>query len=219
MDISAQGTTPVSASAIDMASLLRGMWRRKALILTLALLFALGALGYVYTTPQTYTGEAMVLIENLDTPFDRAQPQDTQSLQVIDDRDVLSQVSVLTSRDLAERVIKKLGLAERPEFDPLSKGMGIGTRIAIALGFRSDPRRQSAEERAYSRYSGGLNVYQIPQSKVIVIKYSSTDPKAAADVANALAETYVVSTRESESEPTGRAREWRPRRSNRCARR
>jgi uncharacterized protein involved in exopolysaccharide biosynthesis/Mrp family chromosome partitioning ATPase len=101
-----------------------------------------------------------------------------------------------------------LGLAERPEFDPLSKGMGIGTRIAIALGFRSDPRRQSAEERAYGRYSGGLNVYQIPQSKVIVIKYSSTDPKAAADVANALAETYVVSTRESESEPTGRAREW-----------
>ena len=51
-------------------------------------LFALAAFGYVYTTPQTYTGEAMVLIDNLDTPFDRAQPLDTQSLQVIDDRDV-----------------------------------------------------------------------------------------------------------------------------------
>ena len=55
--------------------------------------------------------------------------------------------------------------------------MGLGRRIAVALGFRSDPRRESAEERAYGRYSGGLNVYQIPQSKVIVIKYSSTDPK------------------------------------------
>src|SRR5205085_1629098 len=48
----------------------------------------------------------------------------------------------------------------------------------------------------------------VPNSKVIVIKYASTDPEIAADVANTLAETYVMSTREAESEPTSRAREW-----------
>jgi succinoglycan biosynthesis transport protein ExoP len=198
----------VSASSIDMASLVRGIWRRKLMVLGLAVLFGLVAVAYVMTTAPTYTTESMVLIDNLDTPFDRAQPTDMQARQAIDERDVLSQVSVLTSRDLGERVVKQLTLNNRPEFDPLAKGLGLASRIAIALGFKSDPRSQTVEERAYGRYSGNLNVYEIPNSKVIVIRYSSTDPQTAAEVTNALAETYVLSTREAESEPTGRAREW-----------
>jgi uncharacterized protein involved in exopolysaccharide biosynthesis len=201
-------TAPLSASSIDMASLLRGIWRRRLTILLLSALFALAAVAYVATATPTYIAEAMVLIDNLDTPFDRVQPGDAQARQGPDERDVLSQVSVITSRDLAGRVIDKLGLVKRPEFDPLSKGIGLAGRVAIALGFKPDPRSQPVEDRAYSRYSGNLNVYQVPNSKVIVIRYSSTDPKTAADVANALAETYVMSTREAESEPTSRAREW-----------
>src|SRR5262249_19122448 len=144
MDMSAHGAVvPASASSIDMASLLRGIWRRKRMLFGLALLFGLAALGYVMITAPTYTSEATVLIDNLDTPFDRAQPTDTQARQTIDERDVLSQVSVLTSRDLGERVIKQLDLAARPQFDPLARGLGIAGRFAIALGFKADPRSQS----------------------------------------------------------------------------
>src|SRR5207248_118009 len=209
MDTSSQNAgAPGAASSIDMASLLRGIRRRKLMVLGLAILFGLAALGYVLTTAPTYSADSMVLIDNLDTPYNRAQPSDAQARQAIDERDVVSQVSVLSSRDLGERVIKQLRLSERPEFDPLAKGLGLASRIAIALGFKSDPRALSAEERAYGRYDGNLNVYNVPNSKVIVIKYASTDPEIAADVANTLAETYVMSTREAESEPTSRAREW-----------
>ena len=145
-----------------MASLLRGIWRRKLMILSLAVIFALLALAYVMVTPPTYTSEAMVLIDNLDTPFDRAQPADTQARQAIDELDVASQVSVINSRDLGERVINKLALSGRPEFDPLTKGLGIVSRVTVALGFKADPRNQTVEERAYSRYTGSLNVYDIP---------------------------------------------------------
>jgi hypothetical protein len=42
MDMSAQGAAaPPSAGSIDMASLLRGIWRRKLMLFGLALLFGL----------------------------------------------------------------------------------------------------------------------------------------------------------------------------------
>ncbi|CAN5515688.1 hypothetical protein BH10PSE7_BH10PSE7_01240 [soil metagenome] len=194
--------------SIDMMDLLRGIWARKMLLFAIPAIFGLGAIAFVMTTPPTYTSEAQILIDNLDTPYDRSQVTDPQGRVVIDDRDVLSQVSVISSRDLADRVIRQLGLAGTPEFDPLTRGTGIAGRLAILLGFREDPATKTPEQRAYDRYADKLNVYQIPQSKIIVIKYTASDRKTAADVANALAEVYVMSTREAQSEPMGRARDW-----------
>lgn len=189
--------------------LLRGLWRRKWMILLITLLFAAAAAFVVLRDKPSYSVEAQLLVDNLETPFSRAQPSEgSDSRPAFDERDILSQVSVLNSRDLGDRVIKDLGLAGKGEFDPARDGPGKIGQVMIALGFKGDPRKKSLEERAFDRYRSSLNVYQIPQSKIIVIKYSALDPQIAADVANKLAETYVVSTRETQSEPTERAREW-----------
>lgn len=199
----------MNASSVDMMDLLRGLWRRKWMILLITVLFASAAAFVVLRDKPTYTVEAQLLVDNLETPFSRAQPgEGTDSRPTFDDRDILSQVSVLNSRDLGDRVIKDLGLAGKGEFDPARNGIGKISQIMIDLGFKPDPRLKSLEERAYDRYNSQLNIYQIKESKVIVIKYSAFDPKVAADVANKLAETYVVSTREMQSEPTERARDW-----------
>ena len=42
----------------------------------------------------------------------------------------------------------------------------------------------------------------------MAVKYSSSDPKTAAEVANALVKIYVASTAETNSQPTTRARDW-----------
>ncbi|MFZ5675403.1 MAG: GumC family protein [Pseudomonadota bacterium] len=199
----------MNASSVDMMDLLRGLWRRKWMILLITVLFASAAAFVVLRDKPSYTVEAQVLVDNLETPFSRAQPSEgSDSRATFDDRDILSQVSVLSSRDLGDRVIKDLGLAGKGEFDPARDGIGKISQIQIDLGFKPDPRKKSLEERAYDRYNSQLNIYQIKESKVIVIKYSALDPKIAADVANKLAETYVVSTREMQSEPTERARDW-----------
>jgi uncharacterized protein involved in exopolysaccharide biosynthesis/Mrp family chromosome partitioning ATPase len=78
----------------------------------------------------------------------------------------------------------------------------------IAFGFKDDPRLLTPEQRAMKRFTEMLSVYQVPNSKVIVISFEANDPATAAEVANTLAEIYVTSTREAQSEPTGRAREW-----------
>jgi succinoglycan biosynthesis transport protein ExoP len=199
----------MNASSVDMMDLLRGLWRRKWMILLITVLFASAAAFVVLRDKPSYTVEAQLLVDNLETPFSRAQPgEGGDSRPTFDDRDILSQVSVLSSRDLGDRVIKDLGLAGKGEFDPARDGVGKISQFLIDLGFKPDPRLKSLDERAYDRYNSQLNIYQIKESKVIVIKYSALDPKVAADVANKLAETYVVSTREMQSEPTERARDW-----------
>lgn len=199
----------MNASSVDMMDLLRGLWRRKWMILLITVLFAATASFFVLRDKPSYTVEAQLLVDNLETPFSRVQPGDgSDSRPAFDERDILSQVSVLNSRDLGDRVIKELGLAGTGEFDSARDGAGKIGGITIALGFKNDPLSKSPEERAYDRYSSSLTVSQIPDSKVITIKYSALDPKIAADVANKLAEVYVVSTREAQSEPTGRARDW-----------
>lgn len=199
----------MNASSVDMMDLLRGLWRRKWMILLITVLFASAAAFVVLRDKPSYTVEAQLLVDNLETPFSRAQPSEgSDSRPTFDDRDILSQVSVLNSRDLGDRVIKDLGLSGKGEFDPARNGIGKISQFLIDLGFKPDPRNKSLEERAYDRYNSQLNIYQIKESKVIVIKYSALDPKVAADVANKLAETYVISTREMQSEPTERARDW-----------
>ena len=199
---------PVSAS-IDIVDVLRGMRRRKTLIAGITLAALLGGLTLVQGLKVVYSSEAQILIENLETPFDRTQGTDADRRLAIDDRIVASQMSVLTSQDLGRRVVAALKLENNPEFNPLLKGkVSALSEIRLALGFGEDPRRMTPEQRAMARYRSQLSVYQLPESNVIVVKYSARDPRIAAEVANTLAETYVLSTRESQSQPTGRAREW-----------
>jgi uncharacterized protein involved in exopolysaccharide biosynthesis/Mrp family chromosome partitioning ATPase len=151
----------------------------------------------------------MVLIENLATPFDRSLAALNQNDGgPLDERVIVSQLSVIHSGDLARRVIADLKLAGRPEFDSLSDGLSLPRQVLIALGFKADPRLQTIEQRALKKLEDSMTAYQVERSNVIVVRYESSDPAVAADVANALAETYVTSTREAQSGPTGRSREW-----------
>jgi polysaccharide biosynthesis transport protein len=200
---------PPVSTTISIAEVLRGIWQRKGLVAAVTLAsFALSLL-FVLTAEPRYSTEAQVLIENLETPFDQVQSASANDQRPqIDERAVQSQVSVIGSYDLAQRVIEALKLADRREYDPLKRGIGTVKSILIALGFASDPNQQSQEQRAALKYFDQLNVYVLPNSNVVGIKYTSSDPAAAAEVANALAETYVTSTREAQLVPTGRAKDW-----------
>ena len=66
----------MNASSVDMMDLLRGLWRRKWMILLVTVLFAGAAAFVVLRDRPTYTVEAQLLVDNLETPFSRAQPSE-----------------------------------------------------------------------------------------------------------------------------------------------
>jgi succinoglycan biosynthesis transport protein ExoP len=199
-------TGDISFTIIDV---LRGMVRRKLLVMSCTALGLMAGLGVVTVFKPSYQAESRVLVQNLATPYDQANVnQATPRDGTIDERVIKSQMAVVESSDLSLRVVNQLRLAELSEFDSLKKPLGSVSRLLIAAGFSDDPRPMTAEQRALRRIADKRTVYAVPESNVIAIKYVAQDGKVAADVANALAETYVISTRESDAGSNSRARDW-----------
>jgi polysaccharide biosynthesis transport protein len=196
------------SQVINMSDALRGIWRRKLLVFTTLILGALAGAALLTISKPAYQSEAQVLIENLSTPYEKTNTTQDQRIEPVDNRLVLSQVSVLKSQDLAARVSDALKLTEKKEFNPLLSDTGKLKKILIATGFADDPKLMTAEQLAVKHLMTQLNVYPVPETNVIGIKYQAGDGQTAADVANAIAESYVLSTRETEAGSTNRAREW-----------
>ncbi len=197
------------SQGINMSDAVRGIWRRKMLVTSSLALGLLTGLTIMTVVKPSFQSEAQVIVENLATPYDKANAQGQDSThELVNDRMVASQVSVLKSQDLAAQVADTLKLTEKKEFNPLLGDLGVFSRISIALGFSDDPRLLTPAQLALSRISSKLTVYPVPESNVIGIKYQSSDGQVAANVANAIAEAYVNSTRETAAGSTGRAREW-----------
>ena len=134
-----QSANSFAPAVINIVDVFGGVGRRKVLIAGMTLLaFAIG-MGLVTILKPVYTSAAKVLIQNLETPFDRVQPTENQRAEAIDDRIVASQISVLKSEDIGRRVIAALGLENKSEFNALINGQGTVSKLGVKLGFGTDP--------------------------------------------------------------------------------
>jgi polysaccharide biosynthesis transport protein len=151
----------------------------------------LSALVFVNVVKPRYTAESRVLLENQENFLPRSEKNDRATEILPDAEAVQSQIQVLTSRDLARRVIKTLGLQGDVEFDPLANGMGLTTRAMVLLGLMRDPTQLSPEERILETFADRLNVLSPTKTRILSIEFSSRNPDLAARGANAVAEAYI----------------------------
>ncbi len=196
---------PASGETMSLLDLLALLWRRRLLLLGMALLGLGSAVGVLAWLPKIYVAEALILIE--------PRPDlDAEGLAVpgVLDRDSVtidSQVEVLASRSLASRVIAELGLEDSPELRPkadfwsrlltrLSTGSGTTAAVPLASGTVVDA------------FLSRLRVERQGKTRVIAVRYAGEDPQLAARIANALAETYVVGLLEAKFETAKRATSW-----------
>jgi len=100
---------------------------------------------------------------------------------------VTSQAQLILSRDLASRVIEKLKLNQRPEFDAALAGASPIRSLLGLLGIIKNPMSMTPEERVLDAYFDRFTVYAVDKSRVIVIEFQSRDPELAARVANSIA--------------------------------
>ncbi len=201
----ADATGEESLSLLDLLALL---WRRRLLLLGMALLGLGSAVGVLAWLPKLYVAEALILIEP-------RQAVNAEGLGVpgVLDRDSVtidSQVEVLASRSLAARVIAGLGLEDgpelRPEPDPWRRLLTLLSGDGAEAG--PAPERAADRERMVDAFLSRLRVERQGKTRVIAVRYASTDPGTAARIANAIAETYLVGLLEAKFETTKRATAW-----------
>ena len=180
----AASTSPRAFKSIsDYLGVIRRRWR---LAVSATALFTAVAGIVTWETPTRYRAEAVVLL-------------DTRDLQVLDltaaiparlfdATKVRGEMEVLKSRRLAEQVVERLHLAERPDFG----GHADAAR-----------RTQQATDALLSR----LAVENDGHSLVLKIAISAANPQLAADIANTYAEVYLDRQIAVKEEATQRAAE------------
>ncbi|HKC00778.1 MAG TPA: polysaccharide biosynthesis tyrosine autokinase [Terriglobales bacterium] len=119
-----------------------------------------------------------------------------------DQSDLDTEVRILQSDLMALQVIRQLNLDKRPEFGghPDQKQPNL-----VADPLQSDSNHTSA---LLGSFRGNLHVTLIPNTRIIEIHYTSTDPQLAASAVNTLAATYVEQNFKTKFESTMQASDW-----------
>jgi len=209
---------------LDLMSLYRTLRKRLGLIVSVTL--GLTALVMVVVLQQTplYTAETQVLL-------DRQKMQVTDMEAVMsgmpaDSATVDSEVEILQSRALAERVVERLDLVADPEFNSnlrepsllrwLDPRVWIGEALKLV---EAAPAPQNEELRARAELNGVINallgrltVSRQRLTYVINISFVSENPAKAARIANEIAETYILDQLEAKFDATRQANDWLSRR-------
>ena len=203
------------ALSFDLNIVIATFRRRFRLFAAVAVVvFAAVVLFTLQQTPR-YTATAQVML-------DVRKEQVTDMSAVLsglpaDSSVVDTEVEVLKSRSLAGRVVKDLKLEEDPYFNPyLAQAKGakawfssLKKAAAPTTATPTDPiELQRRRERIVDNVLGGLKVRRAGLTYLISIDYTHTDPKRAAELANAFANLYLTEQLEAKFDATKKANEW-----------
>lgn len=160
-------------------------------IFSLTAMVTLLATLVVFQMTPIYRGTALVLIENVKNKvmtLNDLYGSQRDSIEVFN-----SQVQILRSRSVAERVVRKLKLAEHPAMAvPNAKALSEAQLMDALVG----------------RVGGGLTIEPILRSQIVKVSFDSPDRELAARVANAVVDAYIDNDLASRAEMTQKANGW-----------
>ncbi|NGN40134.1 chain-length determining protein [Mesorhizobium sp. CGMCC 1.15528] len=193
---------------VDLGTLFASLARNWLRILLVALVVTGIAFVLAWMATPHYKAETRILIETRESVFTRPETGNAEADRpILDEEGVTSQVEVISSTDILKQVSQKLGLSKLPEFDPAAN-MSLATRLLVIAGLKSDPHEIPADERVLKAFREKLKVYRVEKSRVIVIEFSSEDPRLAAEVPNAVADAYLSVSRDAKLLSNSDATDW-----------
>lgn len=187
-------------SVSDLVEKIWGFFRRQYPVFLIVTAGAI-VLGLVYlvATPARYTAHAMMQIDSSKLRV-LQQQQVSFADTPLDTTQVETQVEVLKSEGLGLAVVKEMHLTEDPEF------VGAARRF-----WGTDNSTQSPESRQSQALDAFLRqraISRVGRTYVLDIAFTSLRPDRAAELANGIAEAYIVDQLESKYQATRRASKW-----------
>lgn len=186
--------------------------RRWTVLIAFSLLFAAVLVGSIKEKP-VYRAKALIEIDKENPSV--ANPQELFLLDEVSDAYLETQYKVLTSDDLAERVIHQLGLDRQAEFVPSARAWPWSVSASAAPAFPPPPPNSSAavpdlsvRETVLERFQNRLDIRPIRRSRAVELRFDSEDPELAARTVNAVAENYIQKNLEARWDATQKASEW-----------
>ncbi|CAN7416419.1 polysaccharide biosynthesis tyrosine autokinase [Phenylobacterium sp. LjRoot219] len=203
------------AGQLDLRRLWNVFRRRLRLFGAVAAALLLATILFTLQATPKYTATANVMLDPR-----KEKVTDTEAVLSglpPDSPTVDTEVEVLKSRQLAERVVKSLNLEADPEFNPLaSKPTGVKAVIASVAGMFGAPdqtklspiEQQKQHELVVDNVLAGLSIKRAGLTYIINVGYESESPQKAALIANKFSELYLLEQMEAKFDATRQATTW-----------
>lgn len=194
---------------------LRDLWlfvlRRARTILAVAVCVFLASTALAFVLSPRYAGEALIMLDarrtkvsNVETVVSDLQP---------DAFAVRSEMDVLESRAVIDRVIDALSLLDNPVFN---RRLDDQSWLGSLLGKDGlvDPERQKRLDRSAiaDTLRRNLEISNDGRSYTMTVRYKDKDPMMAMKIANAFADQYLLEQMDVKLETTQLAGGWLGRR-------
>ncbi len=204
---------PDSLSVLD---IFRAFRRRLGLFLaTLLLVSSLIALISLQIRPE-YTAQASVMIDLKDKNL--IDFQAALSGKAPDAGEIDTEVEVLQSRALAEKVVRKLSLMEDPEFnldlDKKRQNGGLSNWLSalVPASNASSASVISSDDKVFddvvTEVLDALEVEREGDTYVLNVAFTSHVPEKAATIVNTFSDNYLNEQLETKFESASRANSW-----------
>lgn len=196
----------MDAGASGLVEYWRILRRHKGTLLLMAFLGALA--GLLISLPQTpiYQARASIEIQDLNQDFLNMRQMnpvsEPGSNYMIDD--IQTQIRVLQSDTLTERVLDRLNIKRPAE---VSKDTSRVSSWRRALNL-PEPDVKSAREQALATAARNLKIRAAGQTRIVEIMCDSTDPRMAANFVNTLMNEYIEQKIEARWKMTERTGVW-----------
>src|SRR3979411_2019658 len=209
-----------SPELVNYSAVLRKLWRRKFLLVAIAILGIGGATVIIARMPAHYVAHAFVVIGD---PLGKSRlsygaNQTSGIVSLPDNGTVLTEVEVLKSPQLALEVVRDLKLENSPEFNAAAAPVeqpGTWSRAKEWLfGSQAppDPQAHAAAAAELSQtvdnFLGRLRISVKDNSRMVDVAFDASSPRLAMQVTNALVDRYVNNQLESRLQSVQRTSSW-----------
>lgn len=201
----------------ELRDYLRQLWRHRQVLFGTIVVLTITAAIVVFQMTPLYKGTVLVMIA----------PPKTQVVKIesvlpglpFDSDTINSEIAIIRSRTLADRVVTKLKLDQDPEFNrALTERGGLFrkayrwvrsiVRAPVPTDLTGSEGKAIEQAQVVATLLSVLSVEPVYQSRVVSINISSPDSKKAALIANTVAELYLLEQLEFKFEATQRATRW-----------
>jgi succinoglycan biosynthesis transport protein ExoP len=196
---SAAAANPVTKSeSFDLRTQALILWAHKWIVLFVAVVVAGGVAFWTLRQPRIY--EAVCSIEYDPTPprplGTKVEDVSSPMLSAFSNREFYeTQNRIISSRVVAEMVVRRLGLHRDADF------------LAVPAERREGWQGATVEEAA-EVVRGSLLVEQVRDTRLVLVKFRDRDPERAQRIANAVADAYIEKTMNDRMSSTVSALEW-----------
>lgn len=193
--------------------------RRWTVVATMAMVLVIALVNTLLTTP-IYQATAVLQIDNESQSIVPMQGVDPGAANYDYDNSFLNtQLQLLQSRALAQRVVSQLGLDESGELEhlwPPSTWSKLRSILAGKSGSSADNKRPTAGKptsdaelaNLAAELRGGIAVARVQDSRLVQVSYNSPSPEFSQRVANALSEAFIASSLEHRFGSTSYAKNY-----------